>query len=225
LVKKMRATVLLMAMSACVPRTKIVVPPEAAREWAYMPSDDGRSQRHVIRMSDGTRDWEVEFPDVAVGYEVRIPLRGAPTDGTTDDRLPSRLTAADRELMEERALERTPSADRAAGADHTTQPAVAAGPKKPDSKRPRGSYLGGIARVRELYRTRNYELALIDCVDLEREYPNDAKLLAMKGSIYRKLGKNRLARETWEKALALDPDNQTVADALRELAGEEEEGR
>ena len=60
----------------------------------------------------------------------------------------------------------------------------------------------------------------MECVDLEREYPNDAKLLAMKGSIYRKLGKPRLARETWQKALLRDPENTAVAEALRELASE-----
>jgi tetratricopeptide (TPR) repeat protein len=192
---------------ACAPRARIVVPPESIRELAYMPTPDRyATSRHVVRMSDGTRDWEVEFPDVAVAYEVRIPLRGAPAPGgAPDDQVPTHMTAADREMMEERAVN-----------------AQAAGAKSADKKDPKKkSYLGGIARVRELYRTRNYELALIDVVDLEREYPNDTKIMAMKGSIYRKLGKTKLAREIWEKVLALDPDNATVADALRELDGEQ----
>jgi hypothetical protein len=50
----------------------------------------------------------------------------------------------------------------------------------------------GVAQVRELYNSRNYEIALVQLVDLERDYPNDEKLLAMKGSIYRKLGRNQL---------------------------------
>src|SRR5262249_3275872 len=142
--ERMSRSLFLLAICACVPRTKIVVPPEAA-QWAY---DDAHTQRHVIRMSDGSRDWEVEFPDVAVGYEVRIPLRGAPAAGTGDARLPTRLPAADRELLEERALgpcaqsragceDRTPSADRAAGTDHATQPAAAATAKKTEPKRSR----------------------------------------------------------------------------------------
>ena len=196
-------------LGACAPRSKIVVPPESIRELAYMPTPDRyATSRHIIRMSDGTRDWEVEFPDVAVAYEVRIPLRGAPAPGAApDDQVPTHMTAADREMMEERAVN-----------------AQAAGAQKPADKK-RRSYLGGIARVRELYRTRNYELALIDIVDLEREYPNDTKIMAMKGSVYRKLGKTRLAREVWEKVLALDPDNQTVADALRELDGEQRDNK
>lgn len=205
----MRKIILCTLVCACAPRARIVVPPESIRELAYMPTPDRyATSRHVVRMSDGTRDWEVEFPDVAVAYEVRIPLRGAPGPGTQpDDAVPTHVTAADREMMEERAVN-----------------AQAAGAKTADKKdAKKKSYLGGIARVRELYRTRNYELALIDVVDLEREYPNDTKIMAMKGSIYRKLGKTKLAREVWEKVLALDPDNATVADALKELDGEQRE--
>jgi Flp pilus assembly protein TadD len=154
-------------------------------------------------MSDGTRDWEVEFPDVATGYEVRIPLRGTP--GEAAPTLPARATAADRELYEEHAVE---PAEAKPAAKAAAKPA------------PRASYLAGIAHVRELYRTRNYELALIECVELERQYPREEKLLAMKGSIYRKLGKAKLARETWERALALDPNDTIVADALRDLGAE-----
>jgi tetratricopeptide (TPR) repeat protein len=39
----------------------------------------------------------------------------------------------------------------------------------------------------------------------------------MKGSLYLKLGKTQLARECWQKALALDPDDVAVAEALRSL--------
>jgi tetratricopeptide (TPR) repeat protein len=230
-----RATLFALLALGCAPKTRIVVPPDALREWAYTPGGESRATRHVIRMSDGSRDWEVEFPDVATGYEVRIPLRGAPGAPDRPESTPARLTAADREMLEERALSPAGSGDgrgepagRADGGRGELDAAERADAKgaraRPAAagRAARPSYLGGIARVRELYRTRNYELALIDCVDLEREYPNDPKLLSMKGSIYRKLGKPRLARESWEKALALDPDNTTVADALRELAGETE---
>ncbi len=195
----MRRILLIGICIGCAPRTRIVVPPDALREASYAP--DARAARHVIRMSDGTRDWEVEFPDVATGYEVRIPLRGNPADSRPTTT--AHVTAADREMIEEKAIE--PAAVDAKG-------------KKTDAKKKnRPSYLAGIAHVRELYRTRNYELALIECVDLEREYPDDEKILEMKGSIYKKLGKPRLARATWERVLSLNPDNTIVADALREL--------
>src|SRR5262245_39440848 len=102
----MRILLLCTLLGACEPRTRIVVPPESIRELAYMPSPERYSAaRHVIRMSDGMRDWEVDFPDVAVAYEVRIPLRGAPNGPPSDDSVPTHLTAADREMMEEHAVD------------------------------------------------------------------------------------------------------------------------
>src|SRR5262245_17545020 len=102
----MRIILLCGLVSACVPRARIVVPPESIRELAYMPTPDRyAASRHVIRMSDGTRDGEVESPDVAVAYEVRIPLRAAPGPGAPPDAaVPTHMTAADREMMEERAV-------------------------------------------------------------------------------------------------------------------------
>ena len=55
---------------------------------------------------------------------------------------------------------------------------------------------------------------------LEKEYPQDARLQSMKGSLYLKLGKARLAREAWEKALTINPDDAGVAEALRQLAAD-----
>lgn len=82
------------------------------------------------------------------------------------------------------------------------------------------SYLAGLAHVRELYDTRKYELAFIDLNDLEQGYPNDSRLLAMKGTLYLKLGKTRLARETWQHAVLLDPNDTQTAEALRGLKEE-----
>jgi predicted negative regulator of RcsB-dependent stress response len=44
----------------------------------------------------------------------------------------------------------------------------------------------------------------------------------MKGSLYLKLGKHKLAREAWEKALQINPNDQALAEALRELSSREE---
>ena len=75
-------------------------------------------------------------------------------------------------------------------------------------------------KVREMYASRRYELALVELVDLEASHPKDARLQAMKGSVYLKLGKAQLARESWQKALALDPEDPAVAEALRTLKEE-----
>jgi tetratricopeptide (TPR) repeat protein len=82
------------------------------------------------------------------------------------------------------------------------------------------SYLATLAKVGEMYSSHRYELALIEVVDLEQQYPKDPRLLAMKGSLYQKLGKTALAREAWKKALEIDPSDTTIAEALRALKEE-----
>ena len=82
------------------------------------------------------------------------------------------------------------------------------------------SYLATLAKLGEMYGSHRYELALIEVVDLEQQYPKDARLQAMKGSLYQKLGKSGLAREAWKKSLEFDPTDATVAEALRALKEE-----
>jgi tetratricopeptide (TPR) repeat protein len=94
------------------------------------------------------------------------------------------------------------------------------GEAKPGKKDPQKSYLATLAKVREMYASRQYEMALVDVVDLEASHPNDARLFAMKGSLYLKLGKKDLARSSWEKALSLDPKDEVVAEALRRIKEE-----
>jgi tetratricopeptide (TPR) repeat protein len=91
--------------------------------------------------------------------------------------------------------------------------------KEPQQK-PAKSYLGAMARIAEMYAAHRYELALIEVVDLEQQYPKEARVEAMKGSLYQKLGKTQLAREAWKKALELDPSDAVVAEALRGLKEE-----
>jgi Flp pilus assembly protein TadD len=85
------------------------------------------------------------------------------------------------------------------------------------SATPRSSYLLTLAKVKDLYRTRNYEIALVELVALEREYPNDERIMSMKGSLYEKVGRRQLARESWEAVLAINPYNLQVAEALQRL--------
>ena len=142
---------------------------------------------------------------------MRIPLDG-PLESPT---------AADAELLaaapEVRAAPNT-AAD--AKPDGAAKP-PATGTKADAAARILGkSYLGTLAKVREMYSSRRYELALVELVDLEASHPKDARLQAMKGSVYLKLGKAHLARESWQKALALDPEDPAVAEALRTLKEE-----
>jgi tetratricopeptide (TPR) repeat protein len=206
---------------AATARTPIIVPPEAVREWAYNADGETGEGRYVVRMTDGRREWEVEFPDARYGSEVRVPLKnGGHQMKLSGDH--SNLTAADRELQEnERATREKP--DKAGDGVYDLMGDAPKSSDKPTKmKKPKTSYLVGVAQIRELYDARNLEIALVQLVELEKEYPNDEKLLSMKGSIYRKMGRNNLARAAWERVLALNPDNTNVAAALRALAEEEE---
>jgi len=188
-------------------------PPTPALQGALQPAAATRAQdgRYVLRLAEHNRVWELELPESAGGYEMRIPLDG-PLESPT---------AADAELLaaapEVRAAPNT-AAD--AKPDGAAKP-PATGTKADAAARILGkSYLGTLAKVREMYSSRRYELALVELVELEASHPKDARLQAMKGSVYLKLGKAQLARESWQKALALDPEDPAVAEALRTLKEE-----
>ncbi|HET9451287.1 MAG TPA: hypothetical protein VFO83_10415 [Aggregicoccus sp.] len=156
--------------------------------------------RYVVRLAEHGRVWELELPEGPGGYEVRVPL----DDATLQP------TPADAQL-----LAGGPSLSGPAAAPAASAPAA----PLPDARAAAAqrSYLGHVARVKEMFSARRYELALIEVVDLERLYPQDAQLQAMKGSLYSKLRKPALAREAWQRALSLDPEDAVVAAALREL--------
>jgi tetratricopeptide (TPR) repeat protein len=209
---------------------KILVPDTATVSPDYDPTGAIPSRRYVIRMSDGQRDWEVELPEGAGGYEVRIPLNGEHAPGVAG--LPwetTQLTQADKELIkelrrgkegmeregvyvgDENALDLQAAAAGAIGEPKKAKPGEAG----PAPTRP--SYFLGIEEVNRLFKSGNLELAMVRLVDLERAYPDDVKLLSMKGTLWLKLGMVALAREAWEKVLQIDPRNKPVIEALRRL--------
>jgi len=208
--------------------TKVLVVPDEMRRSA--PPSNGSSgrkekpppltppQKYILRMAESGRVWEVELPEGTGGYEVRLPLAGG---GPVE-----MLTSADEEMLAEAVLtakagkDTQPTADGkpAAGGKPAGEARVVDAQKMARTR----SYLGGVARVKEMFGSRRYELALIELVNLETEYPNDARLLAMKGSLYVKLGQPKLARQAWEKALSINPDDLGIAEALRTIASGEE---
>jgi Flp pilus assembly protein TadD len=88
-------------------------------------------------------------------------------------------------------------------------------PGQPAAAKP--SYLLTLERVKELYRTRHYELGLVELVELEKQYPEDEHILSMKGSLYERLGNKNLARDAWQQALRINPYNLAVLEALQRL--------
>ncbi|HEX8437919.1 hypothetical protein [Archangium sp.] len=206
-------------------RTKVLVVPDEMRRTAppktsssgvkEKPPPLTPPQKYILRMAESGRVWEVELPEGAGGYEVRLPLAGgSPLE---------MLTPADEEMLAEAVQDVKSAKPEAEGKPVAAKQPAANGQVVDAHKAARTrSYLGGMARVKEMYSSRRYELALIELVNLEKEYPNDARLLAMKGSLYLKLGQSKLARQAWEKALSINPDDLGVAEALRAIASGEE---
>ena len=59
-------------------------------------------------MTDGQRDWEIQLPEIATAYEVKVPLSGKPASRLAVDM--ATMTAADREILQDReAAARAPS--------------------------------------------------------------------------------------------------------------------
>jgi hypothetical protein len=209
------------------------VPPDLLRGSPYTASGESGRSRYVVRMTDGVRDWEIQLPEIATAYEVKVPLSGKPAAPMSIDM--ATATAADREIMAENMAAAERAKTDAPGPDDAVeegggQPTDKNGNRKvarPSDKVPSGgsgtppvakaSYLLTLARVKDLYRTRHYELGLVELVDLEKQYPDDEHILSMKGSLYERLGNKNLAREAWQEALRLNPFNLAVLEALQRL--------
>jgi tetratricopeptide (TPR) repeat protein len=204
------------------PGGQINVPSDVLRGAPYGPEGQPPRSRYVVRMTDGDQDWELQLPEIATAYEVRIPLRGKP--GAPGSAELAAVTAADKEIARQHEADENARADTQAAGDEAAsddegKPRPRPAPPRPigAAASPRTSYLLTLAKVKELYKTRNYEVALVELVALEREYPNDERILSMKGSLYEKLGKKQLARDTWQTVLSINPYNLQVVEALQRL--------
>lgn len=229
-------------------RRTIIVPSSATSVPQYRGDGSVPRQRYVIRMSDGSRDWEVEFPDVATGYEMRIPLKSGGGDGMQWEE--RGMTDADRELLDElrrgegefegegvfrdgqnvvnpdgenNAGGQLPGAELSPEGKQVNDPGKADTGADGSAAPSRPSYLLGIEEIQKLYQSGNFELAMVRLVQLEKHYPRDVRLLSMKGTLWLKLGREELARKAWERALQIDPDDRSVIEALKRLNERESE--
>jgi hypothetical protein len=224
------------------------VPPELLRGAPYTAGGEPPRTRYVVKMTDGQRDWEIQLPEIATAYEVKVPMSGKVTGMRAD--LAS-MTAADREILAEREASaraeqladgdrpkdgrdgKKPGARGKRGGDDDDEddgkdtkaaktdrrrvtPASAPGSDKPPAAK--ASYLLTLARVKDMYRARQYELALVELVELERQYPEDEHILSMKGSLAERLGQKQMAREAWQQALRINPYNLAILEALQRLS-------
>jgi hypothetical protein len=228
------------------------VPPDLLRGSPYTAGGEPPRTRYVVKMTDGQRDWEIQLPEIATAYEVKVPLGGKPATRMVVDT--ALMTAADREILAEREAsaraeqildgdrqkdargggdkkagargKRAASDDddedvadtKAAKGDRRAKVAPGSAPGSDKPPAAKASYLLTLARVKEMYRARQYELALVELVELERQYPEDEHILSMKGSLAERLGQKNIAREAWQQVLRLNPYNLAVLEALQRLS-------
>ncbi len=87
--------------------------------------------------------------------------------------------------------------------------------KSSDQKGPLSlSYLNGTAEVEDLYTKEKYSEALIRLAPLVEQYPKQAKLFIMQGTLYRKIGEKKLALGSFKRAQKLDKSNADLEEAI-----------
>src|SRR5262252_8792965 len=95
------AAVALAPSAACVMSRPVPadvrVPPDVLRGSSYTSGGEPARSRYVVRMTDGSRDWEIQLPEIATAYEVSVPLQGKPATPMGVNL--ATLTAADREMI------------------------------------------------------------------------------------------------------------------------------
>jgi tetratricopeptide (TPR) repeat protein len=193
-------------LCACAPQARRLVVPEGMRRAAAQPLPPPES-----KPTPATLQGALQPASATKARDGRYLLRLAEHNRVWELELPESSGGYEMRIPLDGPLDSPTAADAEilAAAQHDAAP-----------NEPRKSYLGTLAKVREMYASRRYEMALVELVDLEAAHPKDGRLQAMKGSVYLKLGKTRLARESWQKALALDPEDPAVAESLRTLKEE-----
>ncbi|MFO0725046.1 MAG: hypothetical protein U1E65_14800 [Myxococcota bacterium] len=189
---------LLAGLFGCAGAPRTIKIPDSAILPPGKPGEPKKTEPYVVKWTDGRHVFEIKVPgsDKPGPFTASVPLD---VEGSGAEAAPE--TAADQEIRQARE--------------------VPADAKKAEenSKKPLPSYLGTLAKVSALFRKKQFELALVELVNLEQSYPDDERLLEMKGTLYLRLKKPKLAKEAWERVLVLNPDNTIVAQALENLVG------
>lgn len=86
------------------------------------------------------------------------------------------------------------------------------------------SYLRGIELVNELYAKKRYSDALTRLAPLIDQYPNQVRLLVMRGTIYRRIREPRAALKAYQMAARLDGANADLQTLISQLQLELGEG-
>jgi tetratricopeptide (TPR) repeat protein len=180
--------------------------------------NSGAKSPFVIRSAIGASEYSVEIPENGGRYDIAIPLAEISGKGTSAAGLPSSRDAkstnpatTDKELVA--AL---PDIAKTKPED-TAMLDSAFGVGAPEGPVQSPSYTMGIAKVNQLYREKNFELALIELNNILAFYPNSPKLLKMKGTLLIKTGNRELAMRAWQRAFDLAPGDMPLKRSIDRL--------
>ena len=208
--------------SACVsPRTydESTGDSDIAYPFVAEPESLGRNgpqETFIIKSAVGDREYSIEIPGSANDYDVQVPISDL---GISDpdilsgkkNRDTSSPVSTDREM-----LAGMPRIDR----DHASDTSLvdsAFGVANSDGPKQAPSYTLGLAKIKELYKKRQYELALVEVNSLLTFFANSPQLNKMKGTLLLRLYNPPLAEKAWIRALELDPDDRPLRAALDRL--------
>lgn len=170
----------------------------------------------VVRTKKGDRAVELEIPArdsevsewvVPVAPQGRAPAAAeSGPESRVQDYGTRKPSSVDREIQ--RQMPQSPAEDIAVRRDLETDMGLQA----VEEDLPRGdrSYLGALDRIKNLFRERRHEAALLEVEEMMREHPTDPKLHAMRGTLLDRLGYADLARQSWNQALKLEPSNEPL---------------
>lgn len=180
--------------------------------------EKSQSENIILRTRKGDRSVEIELPGgtadmtdfvvpVSPAFKDSASRSPASNDGMIDERYNSRRSGiSDREI--------TGTLSSGAGVDYGARQEIetglgvmAAEDQTPERDQ---SYLAALDHIKQLYKHARYEAALLETDELLRAYPTDPKLYEMRGTLFDRIGKPDLALKSWNQALRLSPENQSL---------------
>jgi len=87
-------------------------------------------------------------------------------------------------------------------------------PPGTNANNPSVSYLRGLAEVETLYQKKQYSEGLVRLGPLIEQYPRQARLFTMQGTLFRKIGEKKMALEAYKRAQQLDKNDPAVEEAV-----------
>lgn len=180
----------------------------------FYSAEKEKNENMILRSKQGDRSFEVEIPkqDQSVTDFV-VPLSpefinegkavaasngnidgtySATHPGMTDREIASTFPQGSSDLMKDQ---------------NAIESELGLAPSEKDRPSQDSSYLGSLDRVKQLYKLRRFEAALIEVDTMLRLYPTDPRLYEMRGTLLSRLGYEELAFKSWQQSLELKPSN------------------